>query len=239
MAIRNTELGGTDWENGEILEAPDLNDTFDAGTSKIQTLTAFWLNDELYDVYDDFDSYSTGAFTTNAKWDVSTSGGGISGGSGSTNIEIVESQNAGGVGKELYIRAQAQVFSSSGSSRTVDITSLQIPKNVHTFARIRTDVIQSRFASGSVVQTGGYTIDFGFPQDTQHTGLSPRYHRFLAIAKGDDKYDVYVGGRKAGDNITNSTGQWQFKVTAASGSSNGHEWRVYIDDVRVSKSSVE
>ena len=30
MAIKNTNLGGTDWADGETLEAADLNDTFDA-----------------------------------------------------------------------------------------------------------------------------------------------------------------------------------------------------------------
>ena len=28
MAIRNTSLGGTDWEEGDILWDEDLNDTF-------------------------------------------------------------------------------------------------------------------------------------------------------------------------------------------------------------------
>ena len=30
MAIKNTDLGGTDWIDGAVLEAADLNDTFDA-----------------------------------------------------------------------------------------------------------------------------------------------------------------------------------------------------------------
>ena len=30
MTIRNTNLGGTDWSDGEVLDAADLNDTFDA-----------------------------------------------------------------------------------------------------------------------------------------------------------------------------------------------------------------
>jgi len=29
MAIKNTLLGGTDWIDGEVLYAADLNDTFD------------------------------------------------------------------------------------------------------------------------------------------------------------------------------------------------------------------
>lgn len=55
MAIKNTALGGTDWGAEEAINNTDLNDTIDAAVSKIQQLSAFWLNDELYDVYDDFD----------------------------------------------------------------------------------------------------------------------------------------------------------------------------------------
>jgi len=33
MAIKNTLLGGTDWVNGEVLEADDLNDTIDAAST--------------------------------------------------------------------------------------------------------------------------------------------------------------------------------------------------------------
>ncbi len=32
MAIKNTLMGGTDWNNGEVLDADDQNDTFDAAT---------------------------------------------------------------------------------------------------------------------------------------------------------------------------------------------------------------
>ena len=237
MAIRNVGLGGaTDWSNGEILEAPDLNDTFDAGTSKIQTLTAFWLNPDLYDVYDDFESYSIGAFTTNAKWLVEDIIGG-SGGSSSA-IEITNSTNAGGSGKELYIRAQANL---SGTSRTRDVrlTTQDLPKNHHFFGRVMTQVIQSRFASNAVVQFAGQTMDFGFGQDVQHTGLGPRYHNFNVIAKGNDLYDVYLGGRRVLNNHSNPSGQWTFRVYAVGNSSNGHEWVTYLDDIRVSKSAVE
>jgi len=34
MAIKNTDLGGTDWTNGEVLSHTDLNDTFDAVVNK-------------------------------------------------------------------------------------------------------------------------------------------------------------------------------------------------------------
>ena len=55
MAIKNTAIGGTDWTQ-ERLKAEDLNDTFDAMASKVNTLSAFWLNSDLYDVYDNFNT---------------------------------------------------------------------------------------------------------------------------------------------------------------------------------------
>jgi hypothetical protein len=42
MAIRNTLLGGTDWSDGQVLIAEDLNDTMDAvaGAIRIKTYTS-------------------------------------------------------------------------------------------------------------------------------------------------------------------------------------------------------
>ncbi len=37
MAIKNTALGGTDWIDGIVLYAADLNDTFDAITTPLDT----------------------------------------------------------------------------------------------------------------------------------------------------------------------------------------------------------
>jgi microcystin-dependent protein len=43
MAVRNSNLGGTDWSDGEILYAADLNDTFDAfGYTPVGSIT-HWL----------------------------------------------------------------------------------------------------------------------------------------------------------------------------------------------------
>ena len=59
MAIKNTNLGGTDWAFEESpVAAADLNDTFDAAVVALRTNPAFWLNSDTYDVYDDFNSYS-------------------------------------------------------------------------------------------------------------------------------------------------------------------------------------
>ena len=110
MAIRNASLGGSDWGNEE-LTSTDLNDTFDAVVNKVQTLSAFWLNSDLYDVYDDFDSYSTGAFTTNTNWTVSLSQTGYE----IAYANISNTQNAGGSTNELHLYT-GRTFSNSGSS---------------------------------------------------------------------------------------------------------------------------
>ena len=52
MAIRNTGLGGaTDWSDGEVLYAADLNDTFDVVADSPKP---WYHNSSLYTVYDDF-----------------------------------------------------------------------------------------------------------------------------------------------------------------------------------------
>jgi hypothetical protein len=73
MVIKNTTLGGTDWTQ-ERIKAEDLNDTFNAMASKVNTLSAFWLNSELYDVYDDFESFGQNPYVEIVATSVSSLG---------------------------------------------------------------------------------------------------------------------------------------------------------------------
>jgi hypothetical protein len=225
----------------EVVKAEDMNDTIDAMVNKVQTLTAFWLNSELYDIYDDFDSYSTGTFTTNDKWTVTATKTGS--GAAISNISILESQLAGGSGKELYIRSQANLSGGNTAGMNVKVETKEFPKNRHIFARIRSKVEQSRIATSSEVRLvfGGtnYVFDFGFEQDVQHTNMPHRYFNLNVIAKGNDLYDIYIGGFKVAENKENTTGQWALEVRASGNTSNGHDWRVHFDDVLYSKGEVE
>jgi hypothetical protein len=42
MAIRNENMGGTDWSNGDILKAVDLNDTFDNTVAGVDETNIFF-----------------------------------------------------------------------------------------------------------------------------------------------------------------------------------------------------
>jgi len=229
MAIRNTGLGGTDWSDGEVLDAEDLNDTFDAETSKVQSLSAFWLNSELYDVYEDFDSIATGAFAGNSDWTVSTSGGSVS---------ISNTQNAGGTTNELYMSA-----SSSSGTNTATVTSQTLSANKHTWCRIQVQITSTRDNGSATAQIGlngnRYTIaSFSYGSgDNQIGGLySTIQTDMLIVAKGSDGYDIYAGGKKVGSAISDSTPELEFYVTAT-GSGQTHGVILYIDDVRQAKNA--
>ena len=237
MAIRNVGLGGaTDWSNGEILEAPDLNDTFDAGTSKIQTLTTFWLNSDLYDVYDDFESYSVGAFTTNDDWTISTSGG------GSPGASIVEG-DLFETGSEKYLRFGANSFSSShvGTTTASAITKnlsqnkhkhIKLSYELHGYIGAVTTSTQVRLGSSStitLVSNAGQTTVTGFVD-------------LLVIAKGNNLYDVYNGPKKILSNTEQVDPQIAIttRIVDTISNSGWNGWGfTRIDDVVESKSAVE
>ena len=223
MAIKVVDLGGTEgWTEKEVVKAIDLNDTFNAMVDKLQTLTAFWLNDFLYDVYEDFDSYSVGDFTSNTKWDVS--------GTGSCSIE--NSQVAGGTTNELYIDTY---------QNNMTVTSLLIPSNRHIFARLNWSYFIGA-TNGSITQTFSIGNDTDGFSDVRHYYISS-YRKeanseanVLIIAKGDNKYDAYWGGKKVLSDLELLNG-CQLKFYVAHATSTGYS-RWYIDDVRVSKGSV-
>jgi len=229
MAIRNNSLGGTDWGN-EGLTYTDLNDTFDAATSKIQSLSAFWLNDELYDVYDDFDSYSTGAFTGNTKW--STSG----------DIDIVNSQNAGGTTNEVRIKA----YQFANGSDTSSITSLDLDNNKHTYFRLYSSwgLSNDNFSDHEVriiINGSTYKIfDNSFP-GAGSTHISGNLKSdVLIIAKGSNIYDIYLGGKKVGNDVTITDLEIEIEnYVNAGGSSSNLTLNTYIDDIRQSKSVIQ
>jgi len=102
MAIRNIELGGaSDWSDGQVLDDDDLNDTFDAVSDRSQSLSAFWLNTDLYAVWDDFEDETLGTYTTDTEWTITITTAGATA-TGTADI-IVGTINAGG--KELRLSA--------------------------------------------------------------------------------------------------------------------------------------
>ena len=214
----------------EVLLSGDLNDTFDALANKVNTLTTFWLNDDLYDVYDDFESYSVGAFTTNAKWVVTTNT--VSGGSASATIN--SSTNAGGTGKELALNMTGS--NNISNNQTVTIAFADFPLNQHVFMRLWSSYSKST-SGGTVtfrfkINSTNYTINTYTANGTTATPLS-----LLLIAKGSGVYDVYSTCSKliASDvDLTSAT--VAIELYAFESTTNAKN--VYVDDVRVSKGTV-
>ena len=232
MAIKNTLLGGTDW-SGEKTTDYDLNDTFDAAVAYLTTLSTFWLNSDLYDVYDDFDSYDTGAFTTNTNWTVTL-------GTGSPYCNIVESQEAGGSGKELQIDGGG----NAGAKGNITVTSKLLVSNKSTWLRFQgyhtpantgtayDEFLKVGLGNASVVTIANWTYD----QDSSLLGKQWFYGDILVVALGSDFYDVYSGGKKIISNTEQADPQ--IKLYALDDTVNVANVGFYIDDVRQTKGAI-
>lgn len=243
MAIKNTLLGGTDLGNEE-LTSTDFNDTFNAAVSKIQSLSAFWLNTDLYDVYDDFESYSVGNFTDNTKWEVTLTTE-APGGEGTATIAA--STNAGGTGQELVLTATTSGNEDLGSA---EVYTKSLGANKHTYAKFKNTWGTTRYStSQSMVISFGNATD-GWTTVTSTTpgtggAVTDRVNTLnvpanivLVIAKGSNVYDVYIGGKKLIADSTKANGaQLKFFVSYEKYSQDASSY-LYIDDVRQSKSTI-
>lgn len=226
MAIKNTLLGGTDWTTSSQLNAADLNDTMDAAANYIKTLSTFYLNSFLYSVYDDFESYSVGAFTTNSLWDVSSSG------SGTFTTEIVSGTSAGGSGKELQ---STSASTSGGQSGYTLVKAIALSANKHTFIRLycslsssgaanaHTSSVQISFDRGSTYHDAANSST---PDDYSFFALS----QIMTVATGSNNYDCYIGGKRV-QQVSDATFQIWFRADR-SNSQSGTQARFAIDDVR-------
>ena len=168
---------GTSWENIEGSSSP-----------------AFWLDSDLYEIYDDPNNYDTDTFTSNDKWET--------GGDGSKNI--VESTNSVNAGKEFRLRINNHVNST--------LTTKELKKNKHTFF---TCVATQSTTGGSNLPDSRTRIVFGGSFNIARSGFSQQNrggdYRATAgvsiIAKGNDLYDVYIGTKILGENVENTSGQ--------------------------------
>ena len=237
MAIKNTLLGGTDWVGKEHFKTEDLNDTFNALTEKIQTLTTFWLNDFLYDVYDDFESYDVGAFVSNDKWDVSTTQEG-----GSLNCNI-QASTINDTGKELYFNTDTWSGSTTYTN-TVTVTSQLIQPNKHIFLKFATEV--QAYSTTSAATVIGLKIKFGSQSFLNSFSLGAKdmnktskiYNTFFVVALGNNKYDVYLGSKKVFSDIEEITPQITLEISTFNTSATGRRAWAYIDDIYQSKHEV-
>lgn len=226
MAIRNTNFTGstTNWAQGDKLLSTDLNDTFDAAFSLITTLTTFWLNSDLQTVYDNFDSYSVGAFTSNAKWTVATT---------NASAAVASSTNAGGSDKEIVLTC------SNSTGGSASITSLGLTDDTHKSIKMKC----TSTAGGNSDASTSIELQFGGVDYTVASWSGPdnvtmsAYCGILIIALGSNNYDIYVGSSKIASNVNTADPNIRLKLNKTS-VSNTDTNVLYIDDVVESSGSV-
>jgi hypothetical protein len=228
MTIKNTNLGGSDWTDNNTLNYVDLNDTFNAVYNQMKVLPAFYLNTAFYDVYDDFESYGVGSFTTNAKWTV-TPGSGL--------VTIASSTNAGGSGKEIVI--------NSNGANSAEIKAIANTANKHIFVRVCcigtvSGGLNSSTSTGVFnfkIEGQSYTpcVTFG-PYNSGGAGTA--WTEILVVALGSNQYDVYAGGKKIFANVTAATPNLYFQSVGSTANGTTSSIITYLDDVRQCKSAM-
>lgn len=207
----------------EMTLSTELNATFDAAVNKIKNLSAFWLNSYLYSIYDDFESYSVGAFTTNSKWTVTTH---VDGGGPTATCTISSSTTAGGSGKEVVL----SVSSSNTNGSYSILSTLLKAANKHFRIKCAYNI------NAINANTGGIGIFFTIGSQSyyeidrlEYNGVRNGLLDILVVAKGSNAYDVYTAGKKVFSNVTEATPTLYFKVSSNGGSA-GTSAQMYLDD---------
>jgi len=213
MAIKNTNLGGTDWATNDYLLSTDLNDTFDAAYDKLKEKTTFWRLSEWYTVYDSFASV-----VSSSLW--STSGSVVH---SATNL-------AGG-------DASGEAKVSVGRNSTSYIVSNALPNNKNAYHFKGYFVTIPGSTSGNLhyimyfrQRNGTLTQMFDSSTFNANPTLS-FYFSILVVKTASDTYDVYMGGKNL---VTISDSDLEFGIAISDNqtSANDGSATVYIDDVR-------
>lgn len=248
MAIKNTNLGGTDWIDNEVLEAADLNDTFDAIYEKVVSNPAFWLNSEFYDVYDDFSSYTTGdniASENPTNWTLTDNSDG-SGASKVITFQTVASTTAGGTTDEARIRAGATGGAASELRAKAVAKAINLTANKHKFIRVNVSWNGSTNDPGARYRDVGMQVSFNkganydkgiFDSGDSVWKLDGALTEILVVAKGSNEYDCYIGGKLI-RTVTDATFQIWIQAVASGNRGDTCNCYVYIDDVREGKFEV-
>jgi len=193
------------------------------GTDVITTTgyygTPWYFDSDKYTVYDNFNSYSTGTFSSNTKW------------TASSNNYIVASTNAGGDTKEVEMR------SVDTTNKLVTLKAIDLTANKSTWFRYwlsHTYVGQGTGGTPRAYVTidGGtnyYEIYQGGMGQNANVSFA---NEILVVALGSGVYDVYSGGKKVISSNTPSTFELGIKIQGVDRTSVDEYVRIYIDDVR-------
>lgn len=229
----------------EIVKAVDLKDTFDAAANYLKTLSMFWLNSYLYDVYDDFESYSTGAFTSNANWTVTLSEAGAA-----TAAATVESStNAGGTGKELKLTCTVE-DDLGDETAYAEVKSLLNPASSHLWFRAYW-VLSSASAPTSTntyscmqVKLEGQAYTDVATTTFTGTGNSSSqgYVDIFLHCTAANTFDMYIGGKKIYSGVTAAAPYVYVRAYCVAPDNNNTRTitaTVYIDDVRTAQNPIQ
>ena len=215
----------------EVVKAVDINDTFDALVDKVQTLTTFWLNDELYDVYDDFSFYSVSSnIVTNSLWEVTLSAPGAS----NAFVTVETSTIPTVTGKVARVRSQG-VQAGTTSTATARLKPILNVNDKHYAFLLR--YYGSRTFNSHVARIDYNGGNFTFPSIASQSTIDLSYFVYI-IAKGDS-YDIYVNGFKHAT-VANTELQLSF-FTSMGGSNTSGGGNVYleVEPLKLSKGTVQ
>jgi hypothetical protein len=197
------------------------------------SITPWYLDSNAYDVYDDFESYGLGTFTTNAKWTVTNY---ISNANYAATTTIVNNGYSASSGKDIKLYAY-QTASVSGNCYA-DITTINLSANKHKYFVCRDDgnSTDTAFTISSQSIFGGQT--YTIFNRTNTDGSFSIYAEILIIAKGSDQYDIYINGVLVGS-VTSGSIQISIRANkSTAGSNNGGQATIHIPFILESKASV-
>jgi len=185
--------------------------------------SALWYHDSsAYTVYDDFESYGTGTFTTNAKWTVTLE---------STGTCTIESSTlSGGTGKEVKIYGTAATYTWRGAK--VETNNLPADQTGYWF---RFYMIDSHGAYNPDGDEEAYLIVNGTEylifnhENNQRAGAG--INSTCLVYKNGSTYDVYYGGKAIVTGLSTITSLGA-KVRAINDSGSGSSTQINMDDVR-------
>ena len=187
----------------------------------------WYIDSNSYDVYDDFESYSTGAFVTNTDWTVVTNG---------PTAEVVSSTVTGGTGNCLKV-----ICNTALVSKSITITSLTLPAQKSCYAKLAIGYGATGGSGGSTsasISIGLVGATGVISNATANSNPGSYYSTstsLLVIYKGDDKYDVYIGGKKIATDLVDATPQILISGTTNGFTGEGINVTVYVDDIVMSK----
>lgn len=228
MAIKNTNLGGTNWTSTDYMASADINDTFNEAYERIISSPSFWMSSTLYDVYDNFDSYATSTIATNTNWTITVANGGVA------SVVVSNNANGGSTGKELKLEAAAATTTPTALALSKLLTA-----NRHTHVKLAITMAGDTAVEpiSVTVSYNSGTTNYNVMTGQQRQGTLTVYTDFTAIAKGSNVYDLYIGGRLVASGVTIATPQFRIYIStgdpAASASAT-----VFVDDVVQSKVSI-